>query len=175
MTLSISVPGDPASLEDVRTLMRDFLAWHRRRHVEDLRLIDAYFDAAAFEDELRMLPGDYCPPRGQLLLARVDGVPAGCVALRRVDADDCEMKRMFVREVFHGQGVGRALAAAIVEQGRALGYGHMRLDTSIRQAEARGLYQSLGFKEVDPYEELPLEMRQWLVFMKRSLSDGVGR
>jgi putative acetyltransferase len=85
------------------------------------------------------------------------------------------MKRMFVREVFHGQGVGRALAAAIVEQGRALGYGHMRLDTSIRQAEARGLYQSLGFKEVDPYEELPLEMRQWLVFMKRSLSDGVGR
>ena len=171
MSLAVAVPHSKEQLDAVRELMRSFIAWHRRRHTQDIHLIDAYFDAAAFEAELRDLPGAYAPPRGQLLLATSSGITAGCVALREVDAISCEMKRMFVYEKFHGQGVGHALAKAIIDQARSLGYRKMLLDTSIRQDEAKHLYSRLGFKVVQPYYELPEDMRDWLVFMELKLQD----
>jgi predicted GNAT family acetyltransferase len=88
----------------------------------DLHLIDAYFDKSDFERELATLPGVYAPPRGRLLLARHDDEPAGCVALRELDADSCEMKRMFVYPQLHGKGVGLALACRVVEEARRIGY-----------------------------------------------------
>ena len=80
MHASVQVPVTSAQLDQVRSLMRSFIAWHKERHREDIHLIDAYFDADAFEQELASLPGKYAPPHGQLLLATVDGSPAGCVA-----------------------------------------------------------------------------------------------
>lgn len=167
--LVVAQPVSRAELDAVRDLMRAFIAWHRERHVQDLALIDAYFDEAAFEAELAGLPGDYVAPRGDLLLATQHGEPAGCVALRAIDGDFCEMKRMFVYPRCHGQGVGRALGQQIVDSARRLGYKGMRLDTSIRQAEATALYQRLGFKMIDPYYELPKPLRDWLVFMELRL------
>jgi GNAT superfamily N-acetyltransferase len=149
--------------------MRAFVAWHRERHVRDAQLIDAYFDARAFEEELATLPGDYAPPDGALLLAYCEGAVAGCVALRRVDSAACEMKRMFVYPQFHGKGVGRALGEAIVREAKRSGYAVMRLDTSVRQMEAQHLYASLGFRRIDPYYELPPAVSDWLVFMELAL------
>jgi len=169
MHASVQVPVTSAQLDQVRSLMRSFIAWHKERHREDIHLIDAYFDADAFEQELASLPGMYAPPQGQLLLATVDGSPAGCVALRQIDAGCCEMKRMFVYTQFHGQGVGRALAEAIVKAAKALGYRTMRLDTSIRQSEAKGLYRRLGFRPIEPYYQVPEDMKNWLVFMELAL------
>jgi GNAT superfamily N-acetyltransferase len=137
--------------------------------VEDLRLIDGYFDATAFEEELRTLPGKYAPPDGALLLASVDGEPAGCVALRRIDAQSCEMKRMFLYPRFQGRGIGRAPGESIILAGRAAGYSQMRLDTSFRQTEAQSRYQKLGFRRIDPYYDLPTALRDWLVFMELAL------
>ena len=171
MPAVVQVPASAQQLDQVRSLMRSFIAWHKERHREDLHLIDAYFDAEAFEQELASLPGKYVPPHGQLLLATVDGAPAGCVALREIDSASCEMKRMFVYPPFHGQGVGHALADALIEEARALGYRTMRLDTSIRQDEAIGLYRRLGFKTIEPYYELPEALRNWLVFMELVLAD----
>ena len=76
---------------------------------------------------------------------------------------------MFVYPQFHGQGVGRALADAVIGEARALGYRTMRLDTSVRQDEAKGLYQRLGFKTIEPYYELPEDLKNWLVFMELAL------
>jgi putative acetyltransferase len=164
--LAVSHPTSTSELDAVRRLMRAFIAWHRERHVQDLALIDAYFDTAAFEAELASLPGTYSAPGGSLLLATLDGEPAGCVALRAIDDEFCEMKRMFVYPRFHGKGVGLALGQSIIGSARDLGYKGMRLDTSIRQAEATTLYQRLGFKPVSPYYELPQELREWLIFME---------
>ena len=169
MLAVVQVPTTVQQLDQVRSLMRSFIAWHKERHRQDMHLIDAYFDAAAFEQELASLPGKYAPPHGQLLLATVDGTPAGCVALRGIDSASCEMKRMFVYTQFHGKGVGLALATSLLKEARALGYQTMRLDTSIRQSEAKGLYQRLGFRFVEPYYEVPEEMRNWLVFMELGL------
>jgi len=167
--VEILTPSTVAQLDQTRALMRGFVAWHRQRHVDDLHLIDRYFDAAAFDAELAGLPGSYAPPRGQLLLARVDGQPAGCVALRPMDDASCEMKRMFVDPQVHGRGVGRALAQAVISEARTTGYTSMWLDTSVRQTEAQNLYRSLGFETVDPYYELPPELVDWLVFMRKRL------
>jgi len=161
----------PWELDAVRALERAFVAWHRDRHTQDLHLIDSYFDAAAFEQELASLPGAYSPPAGRLLLATVDGEPAGCVALHPLDAGYCEMKRMFVYPQFHGRGLGVALAGAVIDAARGIGYRAMRLDTSIRQAEALGLYRRFGFEVVPPYYELAPGLRDWLVFMELPLAD----
>jgi GNAT superfamily N-acetyltransferase len=162
--------SSPPQLDDVRGLMRAFVAWHRQRHLADQDLIDDYFDAAAFEDELASLPGKYAPPTGCLLVAVDDDeVATGCVALRSLDEGVCEMKRMFVRTEAQGLGAGRALAEAVIEEARALGYRRMRLDTSVGQVEAIGLYRSMGFVTIEPYYELPERLRQWLVFMERDL------
>src|SRR4051794_12100623 len=164
MTVEIVVPETSEELDQVRVLMRAFVAWHRERHQADRDLIDRYFDAGDFDGELAGLPGKYAPPEGQLLLARSNGSAAGCVALRPLDAGVSEMKRMYVDERFRGQGVGLALSERVLADARSLGYRRMRLDTSIRQAEALSLYRRIGFAEIEPYYDVAEELRGWLVF-----------
>jgi GNAT superfamily N-acetyltransferase len=79
------------------------------------------------------------------------------------------MKRMFVSPQFHGLGIGKALAVAIIERGREMGYSEMLLDSGARQHEAHGLYRRLGFVDTVPYYDLPQELRDWLVFMRLDL------
>ncbi len=117
-----------------------------------------------FKGELAALPGRYAPPDGALFLAHHDGHPVGCVALRRIGEGICEMKRLFVRPAARGQGIGRALAEAIIEEARRIGYKRMRLDTVLEPAKS--LYQSLGFREIPPYQDVPIE---GVVFMELEL------
>jgi len=159
----------PSQLDDVRSLITAFVAWHRQRHVEDIALIERYFDADAFDRELEMLPGYYAPPKGSLLIAYEDSRPAGCVALRDLGDEICEMKRMFVQPEFRGRGIGLALANRVLENARSLGYHRIRLDTSHRQDEAMNLYRKLGFTEIEPYHDVSDDLRAWLVFFEMRL------
>ena len=162
--MDVRLAETEAELDEVRRLFRSFLAWHRERHTDDLALIDAYFDDEAWEAEVAGLPGAYGPPDGALLLVREADLPLGCVGSKRLDAESCEMKRMFVAPVARGRGAGRVLAEAVLERARAAGYRRMYLDTSIRQTEAIALYRSLGFTEVAAYHDVPQAMAGWLVF-----------
>src|SRR5881394_4470780 len=107
-----------ADLAEARKLFREYASWLE---------IDLCFQN--FEQELADLPGHYAPPDGTLLLAWQNDEIAGCVALRRLDAGLCEMKRLFVREKFRGRGLGQSLIEAIIRKARKIGYRRMRLDT----------------------------------------------
>ena len=113
-----------------------------------------------FEAEVDDLPGDYAEPRGALLLALVDGQVAGCCALRPLDNVDypnaSEMKRLYVRQAFRSQGLGRQLAEAILDAARLAGYGCVLLDTLNDMEAARALYEDLGFEEIPPYYHSPI-------------------
>ncbi len=167
--IEIVQAATPHHLDAVRALMRAFVAWHRERHVADIALIDKYFDAADFEAELAGLPGKYAPPKGRLLLATHTRQPAGCVAFLDLGDGVCEMKRMFVPAHLRGLGVGRALGERLLGEAKTAGHRRMRLDTSIRQAEAAGLYESMGFRRIEPYYPLPDDVKSWLVFMELRL------
>ena len=111
----------------------------------------------SFDAELAGLPGEYSPPEGQLLLAFCDSIPAGCVALRKLEDGICEMKRLYIRPEFRGRGLGRDLVLALIEQARQSLYARIRLDTiAASMAEAVGLYRSLGFRDILPYCRNPI-------------------
>ncbi|GAB3367794.1 MULTISPECIES: GNAT family N-acetyltransferase [Giesbergeria] len=119
-----------------------------------------------FATELQTLPGAYAPPRGGLLLARVDGAVAGCCALRPLDAADypnaAEMKRLYVRKAFRGFGLGRQLTEGILDVARQAGYACVLLDTLDEMESARALYADLGFEEIPPYYHNPIAGSHYL-------------
>lgn len=146
---------DAAALDLVRELFREY--------AEQLG-VDLRFQG--FDAELEALPGDYAAPHGALLLAFVDGEPAGCGAVRPlVDVDypnACEMKRLYVRRPFRRFGIGRLLAQALLDHATGAGYSTMLLDTLDEMEAARGLYASLGFEEIPPYYYNPLPGARYL-------------
>ena len=110
-----------------------------------------------FANEMATFPAKYSPPSGCVLVARRGDSIVGCVALRDLGEGLCEMKRMYVQPTSRGKGLGRALAKAVIDEARRIGYARMRLDTNPSLHAAIHIYVSLGFKDIDPYEFNPVE------------------
>jgi ribosomal protein S18 acetylase RimI-like enzyme len=143
--------ADTVDLPAVRELLLEYAAG-----------VGVPLDFQGFDREVADLPGDYAPPRGALLVARVGAELAGCVALRPLGGDACEMKRLFVRPAARGLGLGERLALAIVAEARRLGYRRMRLDTLPAMAAAQSLYERLGFRDIPPYTDNPVAGTRFL-------------
>jgi ribosomal protein S18 acetylase RimI-like enzyme len=136
----------PEDVETVRALFREYAA-----------SIGVDLSFQGFEQGLAGLPGDYTPPTGRLYLAYVEEAPAGCVGLRKIEEGVCEMKRLYVRPLYRGKGIGRQLVLALAKDGRELGYSKVRLDTLPTMKRAQELYRAMGFKPTDPYRANPVE------------------
>jgi len=113
-------------------------------------------DFQEFREELETLPGKYAPPLGCIFLAKENGEIIGCVAVRPLGSDICEMKRLYVKPAHRRKKVGRELAVAMIEEAKRLGYRVMRLDTVEAMKEASALYRALGFQPIDAYTYNPL-------------------
>jgi ribosomal protein S18 acetylase RimI-like enzyme len=111
-----------------------------------------------FRREVDGLPGEYGAPFGRLVLAVTDdGQAAGCAALRRWGADTGEMKRMYVRPIYRGRGIGKTLALAIIHEAANIGYKRIVLDTAPTMTAAIRLYEVLGFQRIEPYRHYPID------------------
>jgi ribosomal protein S18 acetylase RimI-like enzyme len=145
--MNIRPANTSADYEIARTLFREYQASLN---------IDLCFQR--FEEELAGLPGKYAAPHGALLLAFTeDETPAGVIAMRPIDDDICEMKRLYVRPLARGHNLGRKLIDRLLVEARAQGYQKMRLDTLTGLMDkAIGLYRSYGFYDIAPYYNSPL-------------------
>ena len=119
----------------------------RELFAEYARMVDEPRCFVDFARELESLPGDY-----RLFL--LEG-SAGCVAVRFLDPQTAEMKRLYVRSTHRGKGLGRALALQAIETARAAGCRRIVLDTLPKMREAQSLYRGLGFQPIAPYLENP--------------------
>jgi ribosomal protein S18 acetylase RimI-like enzyme len=129
----------------------------RRLFLEYARSLDFNLCFQNFDKELQDLPGPYAPPQGRLILCRLNGAAAGCIALKPLGNGLCEMKRLFVRPEFRGKSIGLKLATRLIEDAQQIGYPTMRLDTIAGKMDpAIALYRRLGFKEIPPYYENPV-------------------
>lgn len=116
-----------------------------------------YLKLQNFDEEIAHLETKYGLPEGRLYLAFVDGKPAGCIALRKLDSRRCEMKRLYVRPAFRGLGIGKRLTQQILEDARNIGYQQILLDTFPFLYQAIAMYQQMGFQEISIYNNCPVE------------------
>lgn len=139
--------------EEVRTLFSeytDLLA-------EGDPSIRDYLAVQNYEEELRHLEKKYGLPEGRLYLAYQDDQPAGCIGLRKMDQENCEMKRLYVRPVYRGCRLGGLLVEKILEDAKVIGYRHVLLDTLPFLQNAVHLYQKYGFYEIPKYNNSPMD------------------
>ncbi len=129
----------------------------RKLFLEYARSLEIDLDFQDFETELNTLPGKYQPPDGALILALVEGREAGCIALRKISKDICEMKRLYVRDEYRGLGLGKKLVGMIIDEAVNNNYQYMRLDTLPTMKSAQSLYLSFGFYDIEPYVYNPIQ------------------
>jgi GNAT superfamily N-acetyltransferase len=152
----------------VHDLFQEYLEWVCP---EILRQFNASFDAQAILIHDMQTLDIFTPPQGQLLLAYVDGQPAGCACMRTIGERMAEIKRMYVRPANRRLGIGRALLDELVRLARAGRNATLRLDSARFMSDAHALYHRSGFVERAPYpeSEIPPEFRAHWVFMEMPL------
>lgn len=139
----------PESADEIETVRRLF------REYQQSIGTDLCFQG--FESELATLPGTYAPPRGRLYLGLASGEGACCAGLRPCDDVVAEMKRLYVRPAYRGQGYGLLLAKAVIGDAKSLGYARLVLDTLPAMKAAQAMYETLGFRDIAPYTFNPVQ------------------
>lgn len=125
-----------------------------------------YLDIQHYDEEIGHLEEKYGFPYGRLYLAYCGGALAGCIGLRRIDGENCEMKRLYVRSQFRGKGIGHHLIQKIIADAKEIGYTHMLLDTLPFLESAIHMYRKYGFYEIKSYNDSPMDTS---IYMKLDL------
>lgn len=151
---SLSLATTEEDIENIKKIFEEYL-------------ISLNFDLKFqhFDNEIANLPGDYVYPLGCIVMALHLRNLIGCVALRKVKNNICEMKRLYVKPRYRKLRIGRTLTEAIILEARKLGYQKMRLDTVPSMKQAQCLYESLGFYDIAPYCYNPIPGTRFMELM----------
>ncbi len=125
-----------------------------------------YLELQNYDHETENLEKKYGPPYGRLYLALFDGSIAGCIALRKLDDKNCELKRLYVKPEFRGNNIGSLLIENIIEDAKKIGYKHILLDTLPFLGTAINMYKKYGFYEIESYNNNPMDN---LIYLKYDL------
>lgn len=101
------------------------------------------------------LPEEMMPPAGFLVIAWLDGAPAGCGALKLVDEGTGEVKRMWTAPTARGLGIARRVLRSLEARAREAGLTRLRLETNRALTEAQALYRGEGYREVARFNAEP--------------------
>ena len=142
--MSVEIIPAYSSIEEIKELFCEYAAW-----------IGSDLAFQNFSAELETLPLNYALPEGRLYIAFAGGIPAGCIALKKLDSERCEMKRLYVRPSFRNLGIGNKLVSIIIADAKEIGYRHMLLDTLSSFEKALEIYRQRGFYETEPYYSNP--------------------
>lgn len=129
-------------------------------------LFQEYLNIQNYDEELEHLDTKYGLPSGRLYLAFYDEKLAGCIGLRKIDDQNCEMKRLYVRPAFRGKNIGGKLIQQILKDAKEIGYSHMLLDTLPFLKSAIHMYKAYGFYEIPSYNDSPMNTS---IYMKLDL------
>ena len=125
-----------------------------------------YLGLQNYDHEIENLEEKYGLPYGRLYLAYFDGTLAGCIGLRRIDKDNCELKRLYVKQQFRGKKIASFLVKSIIAEAKEIGYKYIMLDTLPFLETAINMYKKYGFYEIESYNNSPMEN---LVYLKYDL------
>lgn len=149
--IEIKPANFPEDLERVVAIFREYVASPT-----------VSLDFQEYEAEFASLPGKYAPPEGRVLLAWKDRAIVGCAALRKVDGNMCEMKRVYIRSTARGEGLGRRLIESLLAEAREAGYSRICLDVLPEFVAAQSIYESLGFRPAPPVSFNPVPNTKFL-------------
>jgi len=156
-------------LSQAAEMIFGFLKWNRQR-LADGWPVEAFEVQERVRDDLVNLSKRAAEQSWTIFIARLGDELAGCVVLRPIDQETCELKRLFVVPHLQRAGLGRALCQKAIEGARTHGFKRMTLDTADVQFEALSLFEDLGFKAAAPHREYSPEVKERVVFMAKDLS-----
>ncbi|EXG87034.1 acetyltransferase, N-acetylglutamate synthase [Clostridium sp. ASBs410] len=126
-----------------------------------------YLKIQNYDSELDHLADKYARPNGRLYIAKVEDEAVGCIGLRKIDDENCEMKRLYVKPAFRGHQIANKLVELIINDAKEIGYKSILLDTLPFLEGAIRLYKKLGFYEIESYNNSPMDN---LVYLKLDLN-----
>lgn len=134
--------------------------------IENDSSFQQYLELQNYDEEIKHLEVKYGMPDGRLYVVYCDGKLAGCIGLRKIDDQNCEMKRLYVRPQFRGKKIGNLLIEKIIADAKAIGYSYMLLDTLPFLQSAIHMYKKCGFYEIESYNDSPMDTS---IYMKLDL------
>ena len=168
--LDITEAATQTHYQTIEELMKEYIAWDMEK-TSQLGVDPQVFLTFYYGGEPEILPGKFAPPDGYLLLATLNGQPAGCAGYSQLSEHVCELKRLYIRPECRGHGIGRRLVSELLERARLSGYQRVRLETASFMTDAHQLYRSLGFEFCPPYYELPESLQGTTHFMELKLDE----
>ena len=153
MALDIVLAYDRA--DEVRELFAEYMDML----LEGDPTFAGYLIIQNYDDELKDLSHKYGLPDGRLYLAYWDGELAGSIALRKIDDENCELKRMYIKPQFRRKGIAKALVLRLIEDACGMGYRYMLLDTLPFLKTAIQMYQKIG-----RYNDSPMDTSIYMKF-----------
>ena len=160
-----------ADMAAVRALCWDYRAVLVERNQATPEVVERYYKAETYAELLTQLPLLHTRPDGAIFVAVLDGTIVGCGMTLRIDAQTCEIKRVFVAPAARGHGVARKLCSAAMDRAREDGYQRMVLDTMRCLTEAIKLYQNMGFSICAPYHNLNPDHAEHILFFEKRLTE----
>lgn len=152
-----AIPVEMKLAYDTPETIRELFTEYTRMLVENEPAFQTYLDLQDYAAELADLTKKYGLPHGRLYIAWCDDRPVGCIGLRRLDNETCELKRLYVRPAYRGQGIAGQMMQRILSDARAIGYTAMQLDTEPFLRSALKMYRGLGFYDIPRYTDSPLD------------------